>query len=415
MKLLITGGGTGGHVFPGIAVAEAVAAAAPDCEILFVGGRQGLESKAVPDAGFAFEGVPATGLLGKKALAIPIVLWTTWRGLIGSLRIIAHFDPDVVFATGGYVSGPVSLAGVLRGRPLVLHEQNSVPGITNRILARLAREVHLNMPGARRYFSKRRHLKLSGNPIRKTILEGDRHRARQEFGLRRDRSTVLILGGSQGARSINRAAVGAIGRLLRDRRDLQFVVQTGRRDAAFVRGRLGRYRDRVCVRPFIQQMGDAYDLADLVVARAGAMTLAEITACGKPSILVPFPHATHNHQEANARAMMQMGAAEMILDHELKPENLAATVVKFIDTPPILREMSVSVRMLSRPAAAEKIAAALLAFGGVADGENGGASRPVASSEQPSLTAERRSRRGRRGGRRPRRDSRWPARQRGAR
>lgn len=414
MKLLITGGGTGGHVFPGIAVAEAVTASAPDCEILFVGGRQGLESKAVPEAGFTFEGVPASGLLGKKLLAVPIVLWTTWRGLIESLRIIAHFDPDVVFATGGYVSGPVSLAGVLRGRPLVLHEQNSVPGITNRILARLAREVHLNMPGARRFFAKRRHLKLSGNPIRKTILQGDRHRARQEFGLRRDRRTVLILGGSQGARSINRAAVGAIRRLLRDRKDLQFVVQTGRRDAGFVRGRLGRYRDRVCVQAFIDQMGDAYDLADLVVARAGAMTLAEITVCGKPSILVPFPHATHNHQEANARAMVQMGAAEMILDRELRPENLAAAVLKFIDTPQILREMSISVRTLSRPAAAEKIAASLLAFGGVADSENGGAS-PPRPSQRRAQAPERRSRRSRRGGRRPRRDSRRPARQRGAR
>ncbi len=415
VKVLITGGGTGGHVFPGIAVAEAIKAAEPECDILFVGGSHGLEGKAVPEAGFAFEAVQASGLLGKRLFAMPVVLWTTLRGFISSLRIVNRFDPDVVFATGGYVSGPVSLAGVLRGKPLVLHEQNSVPGMTNRILARCAREVHLNMPGARRFFSKRRHLKLSGNPIRKTILVGDRHKAREEFGLERDRMTVLILGGSQGARSINRAAVGAVRQLLHDRKELQFVIQTGRRDAGFVRGRLSRYRARVCVRPFIQQMGDAYDLADLVVARAGAMTLTEITVCGKPSILVPFPHATHNHQEANARAMVDMGAAEMILDRDLTPEHLAQTILKFVDTPGILREMSMGVLTLARPAAAEKIAAALLAFGGAVETENGNGRATATTAAGRTRPPERRSRRPRRPEGRPRRDGRRPARQRGTR
>lgn len=402
MRVLITGGGTGGHVFPGIAVAEAITNAAPETEILFVGGSRGLEAKAVPEAGYSFEPVPATGLLGKRWLHIPMVFWTALRGLIASTRILARFDPDVVFATGGYVSGSVSLAGVLRRIPLVLHEQNSVPGMTNRVLARMAREVHLNLPSARRWFAKREHLKLSGNPIRKTILDGDRLRGLTQFGLRRDRMTVLVIGGSQGARSINRAAVGAIRMLLRDRNDLQFILQTGRRDLSFVRGRLSRWRNEACVRPFIEEMGDAYALADLVVARAGAMTLAEITACGKPAILIPFPYATHNHQQANAQAMVDAGAAEMILDKELKPEKLTAAILKFVDTPQILREMSISTLTLARPEAAQKIADALLRYGmeGEREGENGGGpARPQEDARAQSARGARDGRRRPRGGR----------------
>lgn len=370
MRIVVTGGGTGGHVFPGIAVAEALKRLAPEAEVLFVGGAAGLEATAVPEAGFPFRAVPARGLLGRRLLAVPMVFWILLRGMLASYRILHGFDPDVVFATGGYVSGAVSIVGRLLGKPLILHEQNSVPGLTNRMLSRVATEVHLNIPGARRFFARRRHLKLSGNPIRQNVLAGDRDRALREYGLQNERITILILGGSQGARSINRAAVNAI-HLLRDRRDIQFIVQTGQRDYHRAHHKLRAVRDHVRVRPFIRNMGDAYRVADLVVARSGAMTLTEIAVCGKASILIPFPHATHDHQEANARVLAEAGAASVIRDGDLDGELLASEIAKVIDTPRKLREMCNSALLMARPDAAEKIAAALVRHAAGNGEENG--------------------------------------------
>ncbi|MFH1144604.1 MAG: undecaprenyldiphospho-muramoylpentapeptide beta-N-acetylglucosaminyltransferase [Candidatus Eisenbacteria bacterium] len=362
MRLVVTGGGTGGHVFPGIAVASALRRLMPDAEILFVGSEQGMEARAVPEAGFAFRAIPARGLLGNRLIRVPAILWTTLRGLLGALRILHAFKPDAVFATGGYVSGPVAVAGRMLGKPLVLHEQNSIPGMTNRWLARIAQEVHLNDPAARVFFAQRGHLKLSGNPIRQEVLQGDPGRARREFDLEVGKTTILVIGGSQGARSINRAAVAAMRSLAEKRQDLQFIIQTGRRDYRWVARSLAGLPSACRVRAFITQMGDVYDLADLVVSRAGAMTLAEIAGCGRAAILVPFPHATHNHQEHNARSVVEVGAASMILDRELNGPRLAAEIAKLIDTPRKLREMSINALRRARPQAAEKIAAALLRF-----------------------------------------------------
>jgi len=369
VKVLITGGGTGGHVFPAIAVAEALQRLNPQAEILFVGGAHGLEATAVPQAGFAFHAVPARSLIGRRLLALPAALWTTLRGLIASVRILRRFRPDVVFATGGYVSGPVALAATLQGRPVVLHEQNTIPGLTNRLLSRIAREVHVSDPGSRRFFPRRRHLKLSGNPVRPNVIQGDPQRAMREWQLERGRRTVLVLGGSQGARSINRAAVSAVRRLA-ERTDLQFVLQTGPRDQGWVARKLQPVTLPVRVLAFIQRMGDAYRAADLVISRAGAMTLAELAVCGKAAILVPYPHAARNHQERNARALVEGGAAEMILDRELNGRRLAASIVKMIDTPRKLREMSHNALRRARPDAARKIAAALLRYG-TGEGESG--------------------------------------------
>ncbi len=416
VKIIITGGGTGGHVFPGIAVAEALTRRAADAEILFIGGAQGFEVSAVPQAGYRFTAIPARGLLGKRLLSLPVAGWTVLRGFVQAYHHLKRFEPDVVFATGGYVSGPVGLAARLLGRPLILHEQNSVPGITNRMLSRFALEVHLNLASARRHFPRRGHLKLSGSPMRQGILGGEGARAAQELGLDGRAHTVVILGGSQGARSINRAAVGAVRRLAR-RTDLQFIIQTGKRDFKWVQQRTRGARCRVVVRPFIEKMGDIYQLADLVVARAGAMTLAELTACGKASILVPFPHATHNHQEANARDLQQAGAAELILDRDLRGAVLAERIAKLIDTPRKLREMSNNALIMARPDAAEKIAEAILSSAGgtVLNGSAAASARPFESPAPPAPVpapaaatgregAVRRKRRRRsrgRGGRRP--------------
>ncbi len=362
MRIVITGGGTGGHVFPGIAVAEALGRIAPETEILFVGGSKGIEATTVPKEGYPFVPIPARGLLGKRLFAIPSVGWTTIRGDTASGRILSEFKPDVVFATGGYVSGPVALAARMLRIPVVLQEQNSMPGLTNRLLSRFAREVFINFPAARKHFPRRGHLKLTGSPIRTDVLDGEGARAIQNLRLPNRENTVLIMGGSQGATSINRAAVAMV-RRLRRRKDIQFILQTGRRDHRRVLRKLRTNDHSVCVRPFIQNMGDVYALADLVIARAGAMSLAEITACGKASILIPFPHATHNHQEVNAEALVDVGAAQMILDRDLTGEHLTSRIVKLIDTPSKLREMSNNAISLARPDAADKIASALLCYG----------------------------------------------------
>jgi UDP-N-acetylglucosamine--N-acetylmuramyl-(pentapeptide) pyrophosphoryl-undecaprenol N-acetylglucosamine transferase len=386
VRVLITGGGTGGHVFPAIAVADALRRAAPDVELLFVGGARGFEARAAADAGIPFEAVPARGLMGSRWLAVPAILLTTLRGVIASLAIMRRFRPHVIFATGGYVSGAVAVAGWLLRRPIVLHEQNSVPGLTNRLLSRIAQEVHLNTPSARRHFPRRSHLKLSGNPIRRSVVQGEPSRGLQLFHLERGRRTVLIFGGSQGARSINRAAVAALPRLA-GRDDLQILLQTGPRDYAGAAQRARAAGLPVEVRAFIDEMGEAYAIADLVVARAGAMTLAEITACGRASILVPYPYATHNHQESNARWLVEAGAAVMILDRTLTGEVLASQIVKLIDTPRKLREMSSNALRLARPDAAEKIAAALLRFA-PASGAGGGVrdERPAPTRESRRVT-----------------------------
>ncbi|MBD3237205.1 MAG: undecaprenyldiphospho-muramoylpentapeptide beta-N-acetylglucosaminyltransferase [Candidatus Eisenbacteria bacterium] len=372
LKVAITGGGTGGHVFPGVAVAEALRALPGETEILFIGGSRGLEATAIPDAGFEFRAVPVRSLLGRRLLAVPMVLWTLLRGVVSAYRILRRFDPDVIFATGGYVSGAVAIAGRLLRRPLVLHEQNSVPGLTNRLLARIADEVHLSIPSARRYFTRRHHLRLSGNPVRREILAGNARRALRDYGFSPERRTILILGGSQGARSINRAAVETI-RALRRRDDLQFILQTGRRDQSRLQRQLRRLRDRVRVRAFIRNMGDAYALADLVVARAGATSLAEIAAAGRAAILIPYPHASHNHQEANARVLREAGAARVVPDRRLTGRRLTSEIANIIDTPRKLREMSNSALLMARPDAAQKIARALRALvsGGVEENGNG--------------------------------------------
>jgi UDP-N-acetylglucosamine--N-acetylmuramyl-(pentapeptide) pyrophosphoryl-undecaprenol N-acetylglucosamine transferase len=411
VRIIITGGGTGGHVFPGIAVAEAVVRLAPETEIVFVGGSNGIEATAVPKAGFPFLPIPAQGLLGKRLLVIPKVMWTTIRGLISSLRIMGEFKPDVVFATGGYVSGSVAMAAWLMRIPLVIQEQNSIPGLTNRLLSRIAREVFLNYASSRKHFPRRGHLKLSGSPIRLDVLTGEPERALRGLKLDREKQTVLILGGSQGARSINRAAITAI-RLTRKRNDIQFILQTGRREYKRISHKLNNLRENVTVLPFIRHMGDMYSLANLVVTRAGAMSLAEVTACGKASILIPFPYATHNHQEENARVLVDVGAAQMIIDKQLTGEDLADRIVKLIDTPRKLREMSNNALSLARPDAAEKIATALLLYrqedDGTGDEEDQRVHRSRPTNSNRSNRSSRSSQHGPRSGGASRSSSRSP-------
>jgi len=263
-----------------------------------------------------------------------------------------------VLGTGGYVSAPVALAAWMLGRPLVLQEQNSIPGLSNRWLARIADEVHLSFIEARSYFGRRDHLRVSGNPIRGYILSGDRAQAYEEFGLTPGRPTVFVFGGSLGAHRINLAALDAM-RRLQGRVDVQFILQTGREDFETMKAAVENEHLPAKVLPFLRRIHMAYAAADLVVCRSGAMTLAEIAACGTPSILVPYPHAANNHQVVNASNLVDRGAAALILDRELTGERLAHEIAHWLSDRQALSRMSANARTFARPDAAERIVKSL--------------------------------------------------------
>jgi UDP-N-acetylglucosamine--N-acetylmuramyl-(pentapeptide) pyrophosphoryl-undecaprenol N-acetylglucosamine transferase len=359
MKALIAGGGTGGHVYPGVAVAEQLQRSRPGDEVVFVGTRRGLEAQAVPEAGFPIRYIWTRGFPRRAWWRWPLVLVVNAIGFLQALWVVASERPDVVLGTGGYVSGPVSLAARLLGRPLLLQEQNSIPGIANRWLARIADEVHLSFVEARSWFERKDNLKVSGNPIREHILSGDRATALQEFGLERGRPTVFIFGGSRGARRINEAALDAM-RRLKGRVDVQFILQTGREDFERARQVVEAEVLPARVMPFLRRIHQAYAAADLVVCRSGAMTLAEIAACGVPSLLVPYPHAAHDHQAVNAANLVDRGAAAMILDRELTGERLANEIAHWLSDRQGLSRMSANARTFARPDAAERIVRSLV-------------------------------------------------------
>jgi UDP-N-acetylglucosamine--N-acetylmuramyl-(pentapeptide) pyrophosphoryl-undecaprenol N-acetylglucosamine transferase len=375
MKVMIAGGGTGGHVFPGIAVAEELKRLHPRAEVVFVGGKRGLEAVAVPEAGFRIRFVMTRGFPRRVWWRWPGAVLANVVGVIQSAWVMATERPDVVLGTGGYVSGPVSIVAWMMGRPLILQEQNSIPGLANRWLARIADEVHLSFLEARSYFSRKDHLKVTGNPIRAYILSGDADTAFAEFGLEHGKPTVFVFGGSRGAKRINQAAVEAM-RRLKGRVDVQWILQTGREDFEWAKGEVDKEQLPAKVVPFLRRIHQAYAAADLVVCRSGAMTLAEIAACGTPAILVPYPFAAHDHQVVNASNLVDRGAAAMILDRELTGERLAREVARWLSDRQALSLMSAHARLFARPDAAEKIVRSLERWSHGRKAANAGAPEP---------------------------------------
>lgn len=358
MKVMIAGGGTGGHVYPGIAVAEELMRLRPRSEVVFVGGRRGLEAQAVPESGFRIRFVLTRGLPRRAWWRWPGAVLANVVGVFQALWVVASERPDAVLGTGGYVSGPVALAAWLLGRPLLLQEQNSIPGLANRWLARVADEVHLSFTEARVYFSRKDNLKVTGNPVRAHILGGDRMQGLKAFNLAEGKPTVFIFGGSRGAHRINEAALDAM-RRLKGRVDLQFILQTGREDLAWATSIVDAEALPARLVAFLRDIHLAYAVADLVVCRSGAMTLAEIAACGTPAILVPYPHAAHNHQEVNAQNLVERGAATLLLDRELTGERLAKEIAHLVADRQTLRRMSANARTFARLDAAERIVRSL--------------------------------------------------------
>jgi UDP-N-acetylglucosamine--N-acetylmuramyl-(pentapeptide) pyrophosphoryl-undecaprenol N-acetylglucosamine transferase len=348
--MLIAGGGTGGHLFPGIALAEEVTTRHPKNEVIFVGTRRGLESKVVPEAGYKLELISARGLKGTGPMrlllgiiALPLAFFESWL-------ILRKYRPDVVVGVGGYASGPAVLAAWLQRVPTAVQEQNAFPGFTNRVLGRFVDIVFIAFAESRAYFPPSK-VQLIGNPIRRMLLDNylRSHRAHEGF-------TVLVFGGSQGARAINDRIIAALQYLRELKGEIRFIHQTGKGEVERVRAEYSRLGFAAQVMDFIVDMSQAYANAELVVCRAGAATLAELTVCKKASILIPFPAAADNHQEINALAMVSGGAALMFRESDLTGEKLAEQIRWLKENPAKLEKMERQAALLGRPEASKELA-----------------------------------------------------------
>ncbi len=365
MKVLVAGGGTAGHVFPALALADELATAGH--EVRFAGTSAGQEGRLVRTAGYGFTAVKAQPLERKVSLRAVTAPIAAVRSVKACRPLVEA--ADVVVGMGGYVSVPVVLAALRSRRPVVLHEQNAVPGLANRAFARPARSVALAFAEARRGFPRRARTVLTGNPVRADVLAvvGDRERlakeGREELDLDEGKRTIVVFGGSQGALHLNHAIAVALHAV--DRTDLQIVLLTGPAHVETVRASLpadGPVAVRVL--GFLERMELAYAVADAVVARAGATTIAEIAVCGLPSLLIPYPYATGRHQEANARALQRAGAATMLLDDELDGRVLADRIGWLLDDDDRLRSMGDRARAWARPDAATALARTVVEAGG---------------------------------------------------
>ena len=349
MRLLIAGGGTGGHLFPGVAVAEELRARAPDAAIKFVGTRRGIEARVLPELGWDVAFIEVSGLKTVGAAGALKGMFRLPRAYWQARRIVREFAPDAVIGVGGYASGPVVLAAKLHGIPTAICEQNSIPGFTNKLLGRFVRAIFLSFEESRRFF-KPRKIVMSGNPVRRELVQKLLAAAPRPAGA----AHVLVVGGSQGAVAVNALAADALARLAKDL-PLAIVHQTGEKDLEPTRA---RYRDagvEADCRAFIKDMAAAYQDADLIIGRAGATTVAELAIAGKPAVFIPYPFAADNHQELNAREMAERGAALMFRQAELTADKLADAIRPLLADAARRDEMSAAMKSLAKPGAAATV------------------------------------------------------------
>ena len=365
MKVLIAGGGTGGHLFPGIALARALVK--KGCSPLFVGTSRGLEEEILRREGFPFLSLRVRGFIRKRVFEFKTILFNLRSMLLllvalsESFRILLRERPRVVVGMGGYPSFPVLLTAWLMRRPTLICEQNLMPGLASRILSYFVDEVHIGFEETRRFLRRRREVFVSGNPVRREIVDSipRKNSKRVETSIRREAKTVLLFGGSRGAHSINRAFLESLSFFPPSTfGKVRFILQTGKDEFSTVQSRIqgSLFEGWITLHPFIEKMGEVYGQADLVVSRAGATTCAEITAVGLPALLIPYPFATEGHQMENALYLKRKGAAEILKNGDLSGERLARTILSLLQDEGRLREMGRLSKSLGRTDAAERIA-----------------------------------------------------------
>ncbi len=348
MKMIIAGGGTGGHLFPGVAIAEEFLKRDKENGVLFIGTERGLEAKVLKDLGFELRLITIEGVKGRGLRSLVALIKIPWS-LLQSFGIIRSFSPDVVIGVGGYASGPAVMAACLMGIRTAIAEQNALPGVTNRILAKFVRRIFVSFSESLKWMPPEKTV-VSGNPIRSGFFE-----TRSDSGKAGDRFTVLVFGGSQGAHRINEAVKDALPHLKEWRDRLRFIHQTGEKDAGDMEKAYREQGMDAEVFPFIRDMASAYSKADLLICRAGATSIAEITACGKAAVFIPFPFAVNDHQTGNARVLVEAGAAEMIAEKGLDGGKLAHVIRRLSADPARLKAMEEKSRSLGNPRAAADI------------------------------------------------------------
>ncbi len=347
MKILIAGGGTGGHIFPAISIAEEFIERDNMNKILFVGTRTGLEKELISQKGYEAKYISSRALIGKTKLEQIKNFFLVSKGILDSLKILTEFKPQITIGVGGYASGPMVLASSLLRIPTAICEQNSVPGITNRILSKFCNRIFATFEQSTEFFPSKKTM-VFGNPLRKEILD----KIQNKPNIAKDLTTVLVLGGSQGAHRLNASVPEAIN--LINSNDIFVIHQTGKNDYDYVKECYQRYEIKSEISEFIEDIASAYIRADLVIARSGAGTIAEISALGKPSILIPYPHAAFNHQFENAKILERAGAGIVVEDKFANPQTLKNKLLEIVDKE-TLERMSLASKRLGKPEASKKI------------------------------------------------------------
>jgi UDP-N-acetylglucosamine--N-acetylmuramyl-(pentapeptide) pyrophosphoryl-undecaprenol N-acetylglucosamine transferase len=362
MRVLFAGGGTGGHLFPAIAIAEELRRQDRETEIMFVGTKKKIEGRVVPERGFMFASISISGFrrtVSIHNLVFPVRVIVSF---VQSILLILRFRPSVVVGTGGYVCGPPLFAAWMLRVPTLLQEQNSYPGVTTRMLARCASEVHLSFASTLGYLSRRKNVFVTGNPVRQTIGRVSRKDGAAVFGIDPERLTLLVFGGSLGARGINTAMLLALPHL--NIPGLQVIWQTGEHGYSTVRSSVPAdfAAGKIVVLPYIERMESAYAASDLVLCRAGATSVAELASAGMPAILVPYPFAAADHQTENARVLATAGAAVIIPEASLDRE-LPGALDSLLRNRETLRTMAANAKLLAKPDAAGDLADAITRLG----------------------------------------------------
>ncbi|MGO0122021.1 undecaprenyldiphospho-muramoylpentapeptide beta-N-acetylglucosaminyltransferase [Desulfothermobacter acidiphilus] len=353
-NFVVTGGGTGGHIYPALAIARGLKRRLPQAQVFYLGTAEGLEARLVPEEGLPFYAIKGAGLKRRLTLGNMRALLRAFQGLLAAYRLLGQLSPRVVVGTGGYVAGPVVLAAWLRRLPVLIHEQNAFPGLTNRWLARLAQVTALTFPEAARFLHSRGEVVVTGLPVREEILQVSREEARVHLGLGSEDRLLVSFGGSRGASSLNRA-VKELVRHYSGRQGVYLCHATGEAHyASWIRELEAegvRLAANIRIYPYFRRIADFLGAADLAICRAGAATLAELTCLGCPSILVPYPYATGRHQEYNARALAEQGAAVVIADSELTGARLLSEVERLLTVPEELLRMAQAAKAMGKPEA----------------------------------------------------------------
>ena len=353
LKVIISGGGTGGHIFPALSIANELKAQVPEADILFVGALGKMEMERVPAAGYPIVGLPVMGLPRKASLKMFRFVWMLYQSMRKARKVIADFQPDVAIGVGGFASGPVLKAAVRKGIPAILQEQNSYAGVTNKLLSAKVRKICVAYPNMERYFPAEK-IVVTGNPVRQNLLQPvNKNDALQAFALNPDKPVVLIVGGSLGARSLNEAVMANLDLIAQS--GVQVVWQTGKYYYREMLDRLkGIQPDNLMPLEFLSNMDFAYKAADLVISRAGAGTISELCLLGKPCVLVPSPNVAEDHQTKNAMALVENEAAVLVKDVEANAR-LFAESFALVNDPERLEQLSANILKLAKPNATQDI------------------------------------------------------------